>query len=93
MTHDGGVEFPLYKPGVIGSSTRCRLRPSPSAHLRNTRPDRGSFEPLSKRYRFVFTRPAPLREVWGYDFYGGTQTVDVHVRRLRARSSAPSTSI
>lgn len=33
----------------------------------------------------VFTRPALLREVWGFDFYGGTRTVDVHVRRLRAK--------
>jgi len=33
----------------------------------------------------VYTRPALLREVWGYDFYGGTRTVDVHVRRLRAK--------
>jgi DNA-binding response OmpR family regulator len=33
----------------------------------------------------VFTRSALLREVWGYDFYGGTRTVDVHIRRLRAK--------
>jgi DNA-binding response OmpR family regulator len=33
----------------------------------------------------VSTRPALLRQVWGYDFYGGTRTVDVHVRRLRAK--------
>jgi DNA-binding response OmpR family regulator len=33
----------------------------------------------------VFTRDDLLREVWGYDFYGGTRTVDVHVRRLRAK--------
>jgi DNA-binding response OmpR family regulator len=33
----------------------------------------------------VWTRPTLLREVWGYDFYGGTRTVDVHVRRLRAK--------
>jgi DNA-binding response OmpR family regulator len=33
----------------------------------------------------VFTRPELLREVWGFDFYGGTRTVDVHVRRLRAK--------
>ncbi len=33
----------------------------------------------------VFTRPALLREVWGYDFYGGTRTVDVHIRRLRSK--------
>ena len=33
----------------------------------------------------VYTRPGLLREGWGYDFYGGTRTVDVHVRRLRAK--------
>ena len=33
----------------------------------------------------MFTRSALLREVWGYDFYGGTRTVDVHIRRLRAK--------
>jgi DNA-binding response OmpR family regulator len=33
----------------------------------------------------VYTRPSLLREVWGYDFYGGTRTVDVHVRRLRSK--------
>jgi DNA-binding response OmpR family regulator len=32
----------------------------------------------------VFTRAQLLQEVWGYDYYGGTRTVDVHVRRLRA---------
>ena len=26
-----------------------------------------------------------LQEVWGYDYYGGTRTVDVHIRRLRAK--------
>ena len=40
---------------------------------------------LASRAGRVFTRPALLREVWGYDFYGGTRTVDVHVRRLRAK--------
>lgn len=33
----------------------------------------------------VFTREQLLSEVWGYDYYGGTRTVDVHVRRLRAK--------
>ncbi|GHD13485.1 winged helix-turn-helix transcriptional regulator [Zhihengliuella salsuginis] len=33
----------------------------------------------------VFTRDQLLHEVWGYDYYGGTRTVDVHVRRLRAK--------
>ena len=40
---------------------------------------------LAERPGRVFTRPSLLREVWGYDFYGGTRTVDVHVRRLRAK--------
>jgi DNA-binding response OmpR family regulator len=40
---------------------------------------------LAMRPGRVFTRPTLLREVWGYDFYGGTRTVDVHVRRLRAK--------
>jgi len=33
----------------------------------------------------VFSREQLLTEVWGYDYYGGTRTVDVHVRRLRAK--------
>ncbi|MDZ7576807.1 MAG: response regulator transcription factor [Candidatus Nanopelagicales bacterium] len=33
----------------------------------------------------VFTRAQLLQDVWGYDYYGGTRTVDVHVRRLRAK--------
>ncbi|MEO9222271.1 MAG: response regulator transcription factor [Mycobacteriaceae bacterium] len=36
----------------------------------------------------VFTRAQLLHEVWGYDFFGGTRTVDVHVRRLRAKLGA-----
>jgi DNA-binding response OmpR family regulator len=33
----------------------------------------------------VFSREALLQEVWGYDYFGGTRTVDVHIRRLRAK--------
>lgn len=33
----------------------------------------------------VFTRAQLLHEVWGYDFFGGTRTVDVHIRRLRSK--------
>ena len=31
----------------------------------------------------VFSRDQLLSEVWGYDYFGGTRTVDVHIRRLR----------
>ena len=40
---------------------------------------------LSQHPGRVFTRDQLLREVWGYDYFGGTRTVDVHVRRLRAK--------
>jgi two-component system, OmpR family, alkaline phosphatase synthesis response regulator PhoP len=33
----------------------------------------------------VFSREALLRRVWGYDYYGGARTVDVHIRRVRAK--------
>jgi DNA-binding response OmpR family regulator len=33
----------------------------------------------------VYTREALLNQVWGYDYYGGDRTVDVHVRRLRSK--------
>ena len=36
----------------------------------------------------VFSRQQLLQEVWGYDYFGGTRTVDVHVRRLRAKLGA-----
>jgi DNA-binding response OmpR family regulator len=36
----------------------------------------------------VYTRAQLLQEVWGYDYFGGTRTVDVHVRRLRAKLGA-----
>jgi two-component system alkaline phosphatase synthesis response regulator PhoP len=33
----------------------------------------------------VFTRQALLNSIWGYDYYGGDRTVDVHIRRLRSK--------
>lgn len=33
----------------------------------------------------VFSRETLLTQVWGYDYYGGARTVDVHIRRLRAK--------
>lgn len=40
---------------------------------------------LAARPGRVSTRAQLLQEVWGYDYFGGTRTVDVHVRRLRAK--------
>jgi two-component system alkaline phosphatase synthesis response regulator PhoP len=38
----------------------------------------------------VFTREILLDRVWGYDYFGGTRTVDVHVRRLRSKLEDPT---
>ena len=40
----------------------------------------------------VFTREALLNEIWGYDYYGGDRTVDVHIRRLRSKIEDPGHS-
>ncbi|MGH9083611.1 MAG: winged helix-turn-helix domain-containing protein, partial [Acidimicrobiales bacterium] len=40
---------------------------------------------LAARPGLVFTRQTLLNRVWGYEYYGGARTVDVHVRRLRAK--------
>ncbi len=41
----------------------------------------------------VFTRETLLNRVWGYDYYGGARTVDVHVRRLRAKLGEEHSSL
>ena len=38
----------------------------------------------------VFTREALLNKVWGWDYYGGDRTVDVHIRRLRSKLEDPT---
>ena len=40
---------------------------------------------LSANRGRVFSREALLNKVWGYDYYGGDRTVDVHIRRLRSK--------
>jgi len=41
----------------------------------------------------AYTREELLRNIWGYDYFGGTRTVDVHVRRLRAKIEQDRTYI
>jgi len=40
---------------------------------------------LASNKERVFTRESLLNKVWGYDYYGGDRTVDVHIRRLRSK--------
>ena len=41
----------------------------------------------------VFTRETLLNRVWGYEYYGGARTVDVHIRRLRAKMGEDHSSM
>ena len=40
---------------------------------------------LAKHPGRTFSRDALLQRVWGFDYYGGSRTVDVHVRRIRSK--------
>ena len=40
---------------------------------------------LAKHPGHTFSRDALLQRVWGFDYYGGSRTVDVHVRRIRSK--------
>jgi DNA-binding response OmpR family regulator len=51
------------------------------------------FKFLAQHPGRVFTRAQLLQEVWGYDYFGGTRTVDVHVRRLRAKLTVEHESL
>ena len=46
---------------------------------------------LARRPGVVFSREKLLQDVWGYDFFGDSGTIDVHVRRLRAKLNDNST--
>ncbi len=68
---------------VAGYETRLRGRKLALTHqefelLRFLAQNRGK----------VFSRDQLLQKVWGYQYYGGTRTVDIHVRRLRAKLGA-----
>jgi DNA-binding response OmpR family regulator len=58
-------------------------RPAARPHVHGVR----ALKFLSSHPGKVFTRETLLSRVWGYDYYGGARTVDVHVRRLRAKLS------
>lgn len=47
---------------------------------------------LARRPGFVFPREKLLQDVWGYEFFGDSGTIDVHVRRLRAKLNDDSSN-
>ena len=80
---DGGRPDPRRRRS---SSTRRRTRPGCAGRsLDLTYKEFELLKYLAQHPGRVFTRAQLLQEVWGYDYFGGTRTVDVHVRRLRAK--------
>ena len=94
----GGAEAASTDDGVIRSGDltidestyQARLRGEP---LDLTFKEFELLKHLAQHPGRVYSRAQLLQEVWGYDYYGGTRTVDVHVRRLRAKLGAEHESL
>ncbi len=68
---------------LAGHEARLRDR-----RLELTRQEYNLLKFLAQHRGKVFTREQLLAKVWGYRYFGGTRTVDIHVRRLRAKLGA-----
>lgn len=71
----GGIKVDLIGERVFKSGEEVELKRKESALF---------FYFLAHRNR-VFSREELLDKVWGYEYFGGTRTVDVHIRRIRAK--------
>ena len=67
------IDFSNYRVSVAGRHVELTFKEYELLRFLAGNPDK------------VFTREALLNRVWGYDYYGGARTVDVHIRRLRAK--------
>jgi DNA-binding response OmpR family regulator len=67
------IDLASYRVSIAGAPVELTYKEYELLRFLATQPDR------------VFTREALLDKVWGYDFYGGARTVDVHIRRLRSK--------
>ncbi|MDR7857735.1 response regulator transcription factor [Tissierella sp.] len=77
---DEGIKVDLLGERVFKNGEGIQLKRQESALF---------FFLLENRNR-VFTRAELLDSVWGYDYYGDSRTVDVHIRRIRAKLEAPT---
>lgn len=80
----GAASTEIHASGVVIDEASYTARVSGTA-LNLTYKEFELLKYLAQHPGRVFTRDQLLHEVWGYDYYGGTRTVDVHVRRLRAK--------
>ena len=70
---DLSINHTNYEVAVSGRSVNLRFKEYELLLLMATNPGR------------VYTREQLLERIWGYDYLGGTRTVDVHIRRLRSK--------
>lgn len=70
---DLSINHRNYEVSVDGRSVNLRFKEYELLLLMATNPGR------------VYTREQLLERIWGYDYLGGTRTVDVHIRRLRSK--------
>ena len=70
---DLSINHTNYEVSVSGRSVNLRFKEYELLLLMATNPGR------------VYTREQLLERIWGYDYLGGTRTVDVHIRRLRSK--------
>jgi DNA-binding response OmpR family regulator len=68
---------------VAGYEAKLRGR-----HVELTRQEFELLRFLAQNRGKVFTREQLLQKVWGYRYYGGSRTVDIHIRRVRAKLGA-----
>jgi len=81
---DGSLTAPIHRGELVIDETTYSAKVS-GRSLDLTFKEFELLKYLAQHPGRVFTRAQLLQEVWGYDYYGGTRTVDVHVRRLRAK--------
>ena len=72
-TGDLAINPTSYEVSLRGSRVALRFKEYELLRLLATNPGR------------VYSREALLSQIWGYDYFGGTRTVDVHIRRLRSK--------
>ena len=76
---------PLIQTGSVTIDQTSYAATVNGVHLDLTYTEFELFRYLAQHPGRVFSRQQLLTDVWGYDYFGGTRTVDVHVRRLRAK--------
>ena len=79
------AKAPVHFAGLILDLDSCMLSRDTGETVPLTRGEFALLRFFATHPSRVFTREQLLSEVWGYDYFGGTRTVDVHVRRLRAK--------